>query len=119
MKNLEASEITESVRKRYGEIAIQGKSGCGCAPSGSCCGPSAQAQSTSSLRVGYSEADVLTAPVGSDLGLGCGNPHAIAALRAGEVVLDLGSGSGFDARTSRSTTGIERRAVINWRNIIP
>jgi arsenite methyltransferase len=111
MKNLEASEITESVRKRYGEIAIQGKSGCGCAASGSCCGPSAQAQSTSSLRVGYSEADVLTAPVGSDLGLGCGNPHAIAALRAGEVVLDLGSGAGFDAFLAAKQVGKTGRVI--------
>ncbi|MGO9118573.1 MAG: arsenite methyltransferase [Desulfomonilaceae bacterium] len=111
MKNLEVSEITESVRKRYGEIATQGKSGCGCAPSGSCCGPSAQPQSTSSLRVGYSEADVHTAPTGSDLGLGCGNPHGIAGLRPGETVLDLGSGAGFDAFLAAKQVGKTGRVI--------
>jgi len=112
MKNLEPSEITESVRKRYGEIAVQqGKSGCGCASLGSCCGPSAQPQGTSSLRVGYSKADVLTAPTGSDLGLGCGNPHAIAALRPGEIVLDLGSGAGFDSFLAAKQVGKTGRVI--------
>jgi arsenite methyltransferase len=96
MSSLQPSEIRESVRKRYGQIAKEGKSGCGCAPSGSCCGPAPEAQSASSLQVGYSEEEVKAAPAGSDLGLGCGNPQAIAALQPGETVLDLGSGAGFD-----------------------
>ncbi len=111
MKNLEASEITESVRKRYAEIATQGSSGCGCAPVRSCCGPSAEPASTPSLRVGYSDADVCGVPEGSDLGLGCGNPHVIAALQPGETVLDLGSGAGFDAFLAAKQVGKTGRII--------
>ena len=50
-----------------------------------------------STQLGYSEADLAAVPDGADLGLGCGNPGAIAALKPGETVLDLGSGAGFDA----------------------
>jgi arsenite methyltransferase len=111
MKDLQASEIRESVRERYGHIAKDGKSGCGCATSRSCCGPSTELPSTSSLQVGYSEADVLTVPAGSDLGLGCGNPHAIAALRPGETVLDLGSGAGFDSFLAAGQVGKTGRVI--------
>jgi arsenite methyltransferase len=111
MKELEASEITESVRKRYGDIAKRGKSGCGCAPSGSCCGPSRESLSTPSLQVGYSEQDVQAVPMGSDMGLGCGNPHAIAALQSGETVLDLGSGAGFDCFLAARQVGSTGRVI--------
>jgi len=63
------------------------------------------------LRVGYSEADVLAVPAGSDLGLGCGNPHAIAALRPGETVLDLGSGAGFDGFLAARQVGKTGRII--------
>ena len=72
-------------------------------------GPSSESQSTSSLQVGYSAEEVQSVPVGSDLGLGCGNPHAIAALQPGETVLDLGSGAGFDCFLA-AATGRENRA---------
>ncbi|MGO9571319.1 MAG: arsenite methyltransferase [Desulfomonilaceae bacterium] len=112
MKELQASEITESVRKRYGEIANQGKAGCGCAPSGSCCGgPFSASPSTSSLQVGYSAEEVQSVPRGSDLGLGCGNPHAIAALQPGETVLDLGSGAGFDCFLAARHVGKTGRII--------
>ncbi len=111
MKNLEASEITESVRKRYGEIATQAKSGCGCAPVRSCCGPSAGTPVFSSLRIGYSQEDLLKVPEGSDLGLGCGNPHAIAALCPGEIVLDLGAGAGFDGFLAARQVGPTGRVI--------
>ncbi len=79
MKELQASEITESVRKRYGERVKQGMSGCGCAPPGSCCcGPLEESLDIPSLREGYSPEEVRSVPVGADLGLGCGNPHAIS-----------------------------------------
>ncbi|MCX5873344.1 MAG: arsenite methyltransferase [Deltaproteobacteria bacterium] len=111
MKELQASEITESVRKRYGEIAKHGKPGCGCAPSGSCCGPLSSSLSTSSLQVGYSAEEVQSVPMGSDLGLGCGNPHAIASLQPGETVLDLGSGAGFDCFLAARQVGKTGRVI--------
>ncbi len=111
MTELHASEITESVRKRYGDIAKQGKSGCGCAPSGSCCGPSSESLATLSSQIGYSAEDVQSVPIGADLGLGCGNPHAIAALRPGEIVLDLGSGAGFDSFLAAGQVGKTGRVI--------
>ena len=62
-----------------------------------CYAPSCCHGTSSSLKIGYSTEDVSNAPDGADLGLGCGNPQAIASLRPGEIVLDLGSGAGFDA----------------------
>ena len=111
MKDLQDSEIRESVRERYGQIAKDGKAGCGCAPSGSCCGPSSESQTTLSSQIGYSADDVQSVPIGSDLGLGCGNPHAIAALRPGETVLDLGSGAGFDSFLAARQVGKTGRVI--------
>jgi arsenite methyltransferase len=111
MKDLHASEIRESVREKYGQIAKDGKAGCGCRPSGCCSGPSTESQSTSSLRVGYSAEQVQAVPAGSDLGLGCGNPHAIASLQPGETVLDLGSGAGFDSFLAAVQVGKSGRVI--------
>ena len=112
MKELQPSEITESVKKRYGAIAKQGRSGCGCGPSGSCCGGTVSASpGTPSLRAGYSEEEVQSVPAGSDLGLGCGNPHAIAGLHPGETVLDLGSGAGFDCFLAAPQVGETGRVI--------
>lgn len=88
---MEADSVREVVRKAYGEIAI-GETRSGCCGPGSSCGCSTQ----TSRALGYSEEERSGAPEGSDLGLGCGNPQAIAALQPGERVLDLGSGAGFD-----------------------
>ncbi|HEX5326541.1 MAG TPA: arsenite methyltransferase, partial [Acetobacteraceae bacterium] len=84
--------IKQMVRDRYGSIAA----GC-CArvAETACCG-SDLPPDAESARMGYSEAELRSAPEGSNLGLGCGNPQAIAALRPGEVLVDLGSGAGFD-----------------------
>ena len=82
-------EIKAEVRKTYGEIARQGGSCCG--SGSSCCGGAKNNPSASTL-VGYTEAELGTVPEGADLGLGCGNPVALASLKEGEVVLDLGSG---------------------------
>jgi len=111
MKDLQDSEIRESVRQRYGQIAKDGKEECGCAPSGCCSGPSTESQSTSSLKVGYSAAEVQAVPVGSNLGLGCGNPHAIAGLQPGETVVDLGSGAGFDSFLAAEQVGKNGRVI--------
>lgn len=110
MKDREPDEIREAVRKRYGEIAHQSPS-CGCGPP-SCCGsPVAVPDGSSALRVGYSQEDLEVAPKGSDLGLGCGNPQAIAALAPGETVLDLGSGAGFDSFLAARQVGKTGRVI--------
>jgi SAM-dependent methyltransferase len=92
---MDEARIKEMVRGRYGGIAAASAASC-CEPSpSSCCGPEATSDEKA-RRMGYSEAELAAAPEGANLGLGCGNPQAIAALRPGEVVVDLGSGAGFD-----------------------
>lgn len=81
------------MQEAYGEIA-KNSSGCGC---GSCGCNSTQTVQTQSEAMGYSSNEVNQVPLGSNLGLGCGNPIALASLKEGEIVLDLGSGAGFDA----------------------
>jgi SAM-dependent methyltransferase len=88
---MQADKVRDVVRKTYGEIAV-GETRSGCCGPGSSCGCSEQ----TSRALGYSDDDLNSAPEGSNLGLGCGNPQAIAALQPGERVLDLGSGAGFD-----------------------
>lgn len=89
-------EIRGAVRKNYGKIASATLSGYGCS-SATCCGAPARATAVNiSLQLGYSHAEVNGVPEGANMGLGCGNPQAIAALKPGETVLDLGSGGGFD-----------------------
>jgi arsenite methyltransferase len=100
-------QIREAVRDGYGKIAKSG-SGCGCsAPS--CCGSSSAEQVAKS--VGYSEAELAVLPEGANMGLSCGNPTAIAALKPGEVVLDLGSGGGFDVFIAGPKVGPTGRVI--------
>jgi SAM-dependent methyltransferase len=87
-------QIKEMVRARYGGIAAAGETSC-CASSPSCCGPETTSHDKA-RRMGYTEAELAAVPEGANLGLGCGNPQAIAAMQPGEVVVDLGSGAGFD-----------------------
>lgn len=91
---MDKDKLRELVRKNYAEIAGGHVSGCCCAAGegSSCCQPGA----VTAESLGYSPIDLKNVPEGSNLGLGCGNPQAIASLQAGEVVLDLGSGAGFD-----------------------
>ena len=89
------TNIRQAVRKRYGEIGATGGAGC----TSSCCSPtsgSSPCRGQASAELGYSEAELADLPEGANLGLGCGNPQAIAALNEGETVLDLGSGGGID-----------------------
>ena len=100
------------VRARYGAIAAAAsEAGCGTPAAASCCGPSAAA-ADKALRMGYTEADLAIVPEGANLGLGCGNPQAIAAMRPGEVVVDLGSGAGFDCFLA-AQPGRPRRAALS------
>ena len=88
-------EIRQQVRAAYGAVARSDSSCCG--PAAGCCAPSDQSVADLLSRgIGYSAEETAAVPEGANLGLGCGNPQAIAALKPGETVLDLGSGAGFD-----------------------
>jgi arsenite methyltransferase len=100
-------QIREAVRDGYGQIAKSG-SGCECSPT-SCCGSSSAEQVAKS--VGYSEAELAVLPDGANMGLSCGNPTAMASLQAGEVVLDLGSGGGFDVFIAGPKVGPTGRVI--------
>jgi SAM-dependent methyltransferase len=85
-----------AVRERYARIATESSS---CGESSSCCdgtGPSSEASADQSRKIGYSDNDLAAVGSAANLGLGCGNPTAIASLEQGDTVLDLGSGGGFD-----------------------
>lgn len=102
--------IRTAVRQTYRLIAEQDGGGC-CSPtSAACCSDDAPV-SGGSLHLGYDEADLAAVPGGADLGLGCGNPQAIAALQPGETVLDLGSGAGFDAFLAAAAVGPAGRVI--------
>ena len=105
---MKEEEIKKYVRDRYGRAAKQGSS-CG-QPAPSCCGGGKETD-TISKRIGYTDQDLKTVPEGANLGLGCGNPLALASLREGETVLDLGSGAGFDCFLAARQVG-KRGKVI-------
>ena len=84
---MDTTEVKDMVRARYGGIAA------GILSDAVCCGASAD---SASLHMGYSADELAAVPEGANLGLGCGNPQTIAAIRPGETVVDLGSGAGFD-----------------------
>jgi SAM-dependent methyltransferase len=95
------------VRKAYGRIAAQG-GGC-CGPQSSCCGGGRAAEVAAG--VGYSDAELATLPEGANLGLSCGNPTALAGLKPGETVLDLGSGAGLDVFLASQRVGPAGKAI--------
>src|SRR5246500_1825806 len=109
---MEAAQIKEMVRARYGGIAeTAGDASC-CALASSCCGDTASGTpADKSRQMGYSDAELAAVPDGANLGLGCGNPQAIAALKPGEVVVDLGSGAGFDCFLAAGQVGASGRVI--------
>jgi len=120
-------EIRESVRQTYGNIAAQGSNGSDAGIFSSCCGPPESENQNNppacgcgrgdlnadriSSFLGYSQEDLERVPDGANLGLGCGNPQAIASIKPDEVVVDLGSGGGFDCFLAAREVGAKGRVI--------
>jgi len=98
--------LREQVRARYAQIAVTGGC-CGGPPGGSSCG----GRECCSTELGYSAEELARLPPGADLGLGCGHPTGLAELRAGETVLDLGSGAGVDCFLAAEKVGRRGRVI--------
>ena len=111
MKN-DVNDVHETVRAGYGKIAKAAPTSAGsCCGPGSACGPSAPSVDEFATHMGYSDAEVASLPEGTNMGLSCGNPTTLASLRAGEVVLDLGSGGGMDAFIAGPKVGPTGRVI--------
>lgn len=102
-KNTE--DVKREVRSAYGSVAEANNQNKSCGNSRSCCGVSAKPESGYSQELGYSQEDLNSVPEGCNMGLGCGNPQAIASLKQGEIVLDLGAGGGFDVFLAAKQVG--------------
>jgi len=108
-------DIKKVVRENYGRVAKQSGSCCG----SSCCGQTsgpliaeyASRPREVGLEVGYTEEEMQSVPSGSNLGLGCGNPTALASIKEGETVLDLGSGAGFDCFLAANKVGPKGKVI--------
>ncbi len=108
MDTLRKEEIRRTVRKTYGKVAETGQACCsGC----DCLSENTSSSVAVSNAIGYSAEELASAPEGANMGLGCGNPQAIADLRRGETVLDLGSGGGFDCFLAAKAVGDEGRVI--------
>ncbi len=105
---MKETEVKKAVREGYAAIA-RGKRSC-CGPVSSCCSEAGLAQ-TVSRNVGYNDEELASVPEGANLGLGCGNPVALASLVEGEVVLDLGSGAGFDCFLAANRVGKKGKVI--------
>ncbi len=101
--------VREVVRGAYGNIAAKGGSCCG--PQPTCCGSGPEASNDLAKHIGYSAEELAALPEGANLGLSCGNPNALAALKPGEVVLDLGSGGGLEVFIAGRAVGPTGRAI--------
>ena len=102
--------VRAAVRETYSQIADSGSGGC-CSPAASSCRDTSSPAQLDSTLIGYSDDELAAVPDGADLGLGCGNPGAIAAMQPGETVLDLGSGAGFDVFLAARAVGPSGRVI--------
>ena len=103
-------QIRDLVRNGYRQIASDTSSGC-CSEGVSCCGSAPQEADKLARELGYSVEELKALPEGANMGLSCGNPAALAALKPGEVVLDLGAGGGFDVFIAGRKVGPTGRAI--------
>lgn len=101
-------DVKKIVKDRYSKIANQGLSCCG--PTSTCCSSGNMAQAISG-GIGYSDEEMGSVPEGANLGLGCGNPVALASLKEGDIVLDLGSGAGFDCFLAADKVGKNGKVI--------
>jgi arsenite methyltransferase len=102
-------DVRQAVRSGYGQIARSGSSCCGSRTSS--CGTTPVNSNDLARHIGYSVEDLAALPEGANMGLSCGNPNALASLAPGEVVLDLGSGGGFDIFIAGKRVGASGRAI--------
>jgi len=111
MQKESGEAIRDTVRKHYGGLTAKKDPSTGCG--GTCCGNQSIALSVDKIGsiIGYSKEDIAAAPEGANMGLGCGNPHLTAALKPGEIVLDLGSGGGFDCFIASHKVGKTGRVI--------
>lgn len=109
----ESDTIRQQVRESYSKVAEASNNKEATGIESSCCGVSddIDINTLNSLRLGYSSDDLESVPEGADMGLGCGNPRAIAGLLAGETVVDLGSGGGFDAFLAAREVGESGKVI--------
>lgn len=103
-------KIRDYIRKNYTNVALSSSEN-GCCGSGCSCGDKSVDINEISAKIGYEENDLASVPQGANMGLGCGNPIAIAALKNGETVLDLGSGGGLDCFLARAKVGEEGHVI--------
>lgn len=105
-------EIKDAVRKAYAEVAVKNSAGELAGNPLSCCGAPKETDVNYSKTLGYSEEEIKSVLDGANMGLGCGNPSAIAALKTGETVLDLGSGGGFDCFLAARKVGTTGKTAL-------
>lgn len=110
LPELETDSLRKLVREGYAKIAQETSAGC-CGIGVSCCGSTPQESEKLAQELGYTVEELQTLPDGANMGLSCGNPAALAALQPGEVVLDLGSGGGFDIFIAGRKVGATGRAI--------
>ena len=111
MKENDSEKVRQMVRDRYAQVAAGGPCGCQSEPANSCCGASTSIAESMNQVMGYSNKDLNSVVEGANLGLGCGNPTAIGNLKEGEIVLDLGSGGGFDCFLAAKKVGDKGRVI--------